>query len=826
MKSHFYSFLFLFCCFSGMAQITGKVTNSAGKPLPYVNIYLEGSFTGTTTNEAGTYELEVSRPGEYSVIFQFLGYKTQNRKVSASSFPFLLNVEMTEESTTLNEVVVNSGENPANRIMRNAIDRREFHRNKISAYTAEFYSRGIWRIKDAPEKILDQDVGDLGGGLDSTRSGVIYLSETISEITYRAPDDFKEKIIASKVSGNDNGFSLNSAREATISFYNNTISLNSELISPVSDYSFNYYNFRLQGVFYNERGTLINKIEVLPKRPKDRVFRGYIYIAENTWQIYGVELTTTGEAIQVPPVEELTFKQSFNFSEEEQLYVPISQTIDFSFSMFGIGGNGRFTAVYTDYDFSPEFDRRTFTNEIVSFAPQANMKDSLYWQKNRPVPLTSEELNDYLRKDSIQELRNSKPYLDSIDGVHNKFKITDLLTGYTYSNSFENWSFNLGSPVFNTNLNTVQGYYTSLKLSFRKSTGEHFGNYWRIFSDLNYGFSEERFRLTGGFQKQFNNITKPILTLSGGSTVEQLNDREPISPSVNNITTAFFERNYLKLYELLFAEVSYEQELFNGLKASSAISVENRSPLFNHRTNFLIDWDDREYTSNNPLQPYNYNSAPFEEHRIFKFSLFTRIDFGQEYLSYPHAKYYLPNEKYPSLLFNYEKGFGADIKEYDFDHLGAGIRQEFPVGNKGRFGYSITGGTFFNDETVSFVDYRHFNGNQTRIGTSSNYLGKFNLLPYYALSTKRDYVEGHVEHDFRGWILEKIPLVNRLNFNLVVGAHALVTEQNKPYSEYSLGLDNIGFGKFKFMRLDYVVSNFEGNRQGAFIFGLKFLGIL
>ena len=823
----FYLFLLLFCCyFHGFAQITGKVTDTSGAPLAYVNIYLEGSFSGTTTNENGLYELEVSEKGEQTVIFQYLGYKTLKKDISVADFPYQLDARLSEESTTLQEVVVSAGDNPANRIMRNAIEKRDFHKSKIQAYTADFYSRGLWRIKNAPEKILGQEVGDLGGGLDSTRSGIVYLSETISEITYKAPDDFKEKIIASKVSGNDNGFSLNSAREATISFYNNTISLNNELISPLADYAFNYYNFELEGAFYNDRGNLVNKIRVIPKRSKDRVFSGHIYITEDNWQLFGVELKTTGEAIQVPPIEELAFKQNFNFSEEEQLWVPISQTIDFSFSMFGIKGDGRFTAVYTDYDFSPGLEKRTFTNEIVSFAPEANKKDSLFWRNFRPVPLTVEEQRDYLRKDSIQELRNSKTYLDSVDRESNKFGVLDLLTGYTYSNSFEKWSLSIDSPILNTNINTVQGYNSSMQISFRKRNSESYGNYWRVYSELDYGFSEEKLRISGGFQRQFNNITKPVLSVTGGSTVLQINDREPISEALNNITTAFFERNHLKLYELDFAKISYQQEIFNGFTAHSSIAFENRNPLFNHRTNFLINWDDRIFTSNNPLEPYNFDSALFEEHHLFKFSFSGRIEFGQEYLSYPDAKYNLPNEKYPSLLFAYEKGFGSNISGNDFDHLRASLRQEFSVSNKGQFGYSITGGTFFNDENVSFIDYRHFDGNETSIGTASNYLGKYNLLPYYAFSTRNNYFEGHLEHDFKGWILGKIPFVNQLNYNLVLGAHTLFTEENPPYYEYSVGLDNLGFGKFRFLRLDYVISNFDGNREGAFIFGLKFLNIL
>ena len=103
-------------------------------------------------------------------------------------------------------------------------------------------------------------------GLDSTRSGIIYLSETISKIKYQKPDKLTEKVIASKVSGNSNGFSFNSALDVNYNFYNNTIQINSAIISPISDYAFNYYRYKLEGVFYDDSGNLINKIKVIPRR--------------------------------------------------------------------------------------------------------------------------------------------------------------------------------------------------------------------------------------------------------------------------------------------------------------------------------------------------------------------------------------------------------------------------------------------------------------------------------------------------------------------------------------------------------------------------------
>ena len=99
-------------------------------------------------------------------------------------------------------------------------------------------------------------------------------------------------------------------------------------------------------------------------------------------------------------------------------------------------------------------------------------------------------------------------------------------------------------------------------------------------------------------------------------------------------------------------------------------------------------------------------------------------------------------------------------------------------------------------------------------------------MPYYQFSTNKSYFEGHIEQDFRGWILGKIPGINQLNYNLIIGGHFLTAEAQKPYSEFSVGLDNLGFGKFRFLRLDYVHSFYKGESKGAFVFGLKFLNIV
>ena len=817
-------FLLLIFPFLGKSQLIGKVTNTQGEPLPFVNIYLENSYSGTTTNDDGNYKLDVTT-GTYKVIFQFLGFTTVVEEIKiASGKPLLLNVTMREESTSLSEVVISSKEDPAYRIIRETIDRRKINLEKISEFKADFYSRGIWRVDSIPEKFMGQEVGDFDGQLDSTRTGIIYLSETISEIAYQKPDDFKEKIIASKVSGNDNGFSFNSAQDANFSFYENTISLNASLVSPIANNAFSYYKYKLDGVFY-EGSKLINKIIVTPKRPNDRVWKGTIYIVEDDWQLYGVDLTTTGQAIQVPFISELIFKQNFKFDTTNTFWVKISQTIDFGFGFFGFNGDGRFIAVYSNYDFNPDFDKKSFTNEVLKFEPEANKKDSLFWKGTRPVPLTDEELNDYIKKDSIQTLRKSKTYLDSIDRKNNKFRILDPITGYSFENSYKKWDLTYEGIFPGINFNTVQGWNGGIGLNFSKSYDENRTRWLNIFAKARYGISEDRLRFHGGIVKNFNRTSRLRIALSGGSEVVQFNSSEPILPLINSVASLFFERNYMKVYELNYGRFGYGHELFNGLRVTAAVGYEQRKPLFNTTDYVTLPSDKTGYTSNNPVDPTNFTNAGIIEHELVKTQLTAHITFGQKYMTYPDGKFNLGNNKYPALSISFENGMGASEAGYDYSQLSGSLFQTVKVGNKGDLTYRFNGGTFLNGDGISFVDYKHFNGNQTRIGTSPNYTSVFNLLPYYALSTNKSYFEGHLEHDFRGWILGKIPGINQLNFNLVAGAHLLSIENNKPYTEFSVGIDNLGFGKYRLLRLDYVRSYYNGGSDGAFIFGLKFLGL-
>ena len=816
-----YIIVLFFCSLSLSAQLKGTITDLDNQPIPFVNIYIENSYAGTTSNKQGRYELAVPNPGKYSVVFQFLGYKTQTKTIEIKASPYILDIILLEENISLNEVVISSKVNPADRIIRAAIAARKAQLEKINSYSAEFYSKGIIRLKDVPKKFLGQEVGDLDGVLDSTRSGILYLSETVSKINYEKPDKLSEKIIASKVSGDSNGFSFNNAGDVDFNFYNNTVELNSEIVSPIADYAFNYYTYKLEGIFYDNGGRLINKIKVIPRRENDRVFSGNVYIVEDQWGLYGLELSVTGSQIQSPAVDVITFKQNTSYDEESDYWILRSQTISFKFGFLGFKGNGSFVANYSNYKLNPNFEKSVFSNEILAFESEANKKDSTYWNTLRPVPLTSEEFKDYIKKDSIQILYKSKTYLDSLDASKNKFKLGNLISGYSYKNSFENRVLSISSPLSGLNFNTVQGYHTNLDINYTKRYDEY-KKYLSLENRLNYSFETQKLRGTVDFKYKFNNINDLNIGFSAGIKVQQFNDQEPISSFMNDLSTLLFEENYMKLFENRFIKLNYGQELFNGFRFGTALSFENRRGLFNSTDYTFINIDDKSYTSNNPLEPLNFESTPFENHNILKFKFKGSLRFGQKYLSYPGSKINITNPKYPKLNFSFEKGFGATNSNYNYEHLSIDFSQNFSLENKGDFRYNLLSGTFFGGSSLAFMDSKHINGNQTHINLDASYLSSFKNVGYYDFSTSENYLEYHLEHDFKGYILGKIPFINKLNYNLILGVHGFTTNNQKTYNEFSIGVNNIGWKKYRFLRVDYVRSYQSGFVNDGVLFGINF----
>ena len=86
-----------------MAQtIKGKVTDTSGSALPYMNVLVQGTSTGTTTSDSGEFSLTVkSLP--VTIVVSSIGFKTKEVTVTTNSF---LTIAIEEGDESLGEIIV------------------------------------------------------------------------------------------------------------------------------------------------------------------------------------------------------------------------------------------------------------------------------------------------------------------------------------------------------------------------------------------------------------------------------------------------------------------------------------------------------------------------------------------------------------------------------------------------------------------------------------------------------------------------------------------------------------------------------------------------
>lgn len=114
--------LFLFLSFSffsqvnGQGKITGKIKDSKG-PLIGVNVYLQGTTLGSSTNSDGIYTITNIPQGSYTLKVRYVGYKTIVKKLTVKEGETLTeNFVMQPDVLGLSEVVVTGVTNPASKI--------------------------------------------------------------------------------------------------------------------------------------------------------------------------------------------------------------------------------------------------------------------------------------------------------------------------------------------------------------------------------------------------------------------------------------------------------------------------------------------------------------------------------------------------------------------------------------------------------------------------------------------------------------------------------------------------------------------------------------
>ncbi|AUD07290.1 DUF5686 and carboxypeptidase regulatory-like domain-containing protein [Spirosoma pollinicola] len=331
---------------TGNTGLRGTVKNAQGEALPFAAVIVKGTAKGTITNAEGRYEIPLA-PGKYDIVFQYLGFQTIQKPVDINSDFATLDATLEEQALRLAEVQTKAGnEDPAYTIMRRAIAKSRFHQLQVQRFKARVYTKSSFTVIDLPnlaEMAFRKQLKEAEKEANF-KVGVPLLNETVAEVSFSQPNTYRQRIIANR---NSQGDFLSPNQFYNASFYNPTIA---GAVSPLSPKAFAYYKFEYKGTFREPGGVEVSKILVTPRQYGEGVFRGTIYILENTWAIHSLQLETVnniGVSISVRHI----------CSPVQGVWMPTNQRYEGKGSYLGVKATGYYirNLTFTEFVVNPAF---------------------------------------------------------------------------------------------------------------------------------------------------------------------------------------------------------------------------------------------------------------------------------------------------------------------------------------------------------------------------------------------------------------------------------------------------------------------------------------
>ncbi len=802
------------------ATLKGKVTDDKGEPLPYATIYVKGTTTGTAANAQAEYTLQL-QPGTYNILCQYMGFRQATYKVTVKGGEVIThNFSLQEQSLEMKDVVVKANaEDPAYAIIRKAIKKRKYHLEQVQEFQSAIYMKTVGRNRSLPStifgiKVNGEDISDGGGGgADSNKLGVIYLSE--QEADYYT-DGKRERTVVRSVreSGTNSGVGLSQV-PPVVSFYHNNVNplwgiSERGFISPISDGALNYYKYKYQGEF-REDGHTINKIQVIPKRDYEPLFFGTIYIIDDEWAIHSLDLALTKKS-GMEMLDTLSVQQTY-IPLKKDTWIIKSQVQYFTLDIFGIGLTGNILVVYDNQKINEKIPDSLFENKIISsYLPEANDRDTSYWEAARVVPLEEDEAEDYHKRDSARALYTSPEYRDSMRRRRNKFEVTDfIMSGFYYATKNYKSTYKSNSLLGGmVTYNTVEGLVANPKINSTHRIDS--ARYIYNVAAVRYGFGNTHLNVYD--RLSYKHYDRKWLTrnwevgIEGGKYIYQFNPNSTVMPLYNTVSVLGYGKNLMKLYERYTAAAFFNRSFGNGLTIMAKGGFQRRLPVSN--TTYYT------WANNNPEKWSDNTPAPltgmlWEIHNAVMFKAGISYQPGYKFIQYPKFKSPV-SSIWPRFTLMYEKGIpGILNSKTDFDKWRFQVEDYVNMKLLGSIEYNLSAGGFFNSKYVSLPDMMHIADNE--IAIAAPYLAGFQLAPYYMFSnTANIYGEAHVEYDLNGLLTNKIPLLKRARWNVVIGNNTLYINPNNYYTEAFVGIDNLGFSIFRFLRVD-VVRGWDHNRK-------------
>lgn len=795
----------LFCIsgFGLLAQprgIKGSIRNAGGQPVPYALIQADtnqiiysdslGHFSLPANSQRHT--LKITAPG----------FVPKNIVLPFNFKEHLL--------IYLDSISGNTDFNPYE-VIRLARFQRVKNEQRYGSSTAGSFKTSKAEIHKVPFNLWPVSGWLLPAKKDT---GLVYFSEQTSRQQYHGPYNLEDSVMHFQAAGTIPIPDFTYSSDKDLSFYHEKIALPelgyNRYYTPLAEKALRIYDFKALGS-YTDGSRKVFRIGFTPKRHGIPALEGYFDIYDSTYTIAYTNFCLKPSA-HLEKLDSVRVEQLYYYSGEEYHFA--FQKLNFHLGLSGYKGSYSSEIYYNHQDFIPPDEDENLNGEVLYMDSSAVTGEPAYWKKQRVEPLEKRE-KELLQNENLNDI--FKEQYSRVLYIQQPFEPVKLLYNrYLYRTDKFYFHFN---PLYTAlGFNTVEGVYLGYNLPIRMYGKDH---EWMIKPEVRYGFSDGNFksRMTGEFTYDLHSPKK--VSLEVGHVLDQFNDEDPISPLINTAYSLFFSRNHMKLYGKDYARAGYQLEITNGLEMQSSLEYASRFPVYNNST-FTISGTSQKFTPNNPDFPEDINANGFDDHKALTFKAQLAYQFHQRYKTINGKKINL-RVNTPRLYLNYRQGIKTAISETHYSFLAGGITFNTLLGNAGSTRWDLSTGSFFNVLNIEFIDYQHFNGTQTFYLQPSAYyyhpIKQFSTLGYYSYSTRKAFVEAHMEHHFNGFLLSRLGFLRRTQAHTYFGANYLHNFTTNQFLEIFVGFDNI----FNIMRVEIAggLDNFT-NLTPTFLVGIDF----
>jgi len=726
-------FILLFSVFSISLHaqntlISGRVIDADNRvALPFVNIVINEGKRGGTTDIDGKFSLR-SNDMIKTLSLSYVGYKSQVYKVDSKKKMHVIKLQKVEYE--LPEFVVYPTENPAHRMIKNAIENRDKNDpEKLPAFAYTSYDKMIFTLEldslpmiDTLETDTTEDFRDF---LDKHH---LFMMESVSERKFRYPDKNVEKVIATKISGfQDPIFLFLLSQWQSTSFYKEQMEImNKNYVNPISRGSTRKYFFLLQDtLFYGEQDSVF----IISFRPGMNTnfegLKGTISINTKNWAIQNViaEPARYGSGIgfKIEQMYELITKDQWFPVQLNTQFITTVFTTDSSQSIqIGIGGDslpenatrvpfGIGKSYIRNINLDTSFKRREFGNIEVDVDPNSNFRNETFWNDYRIDSLSDKERNTYQYIDSIGKVENFDRYASTYESM----MTGKIPWGYIDLDIYRFFQYN-----------SFEGFAPGIGLH----TNERISRTFTIGGFVRYGFKDKRFKYGGDFDlhiyRNWNLIWKlrylNDVTETSGVTFWDKSYR------LNNPDN-FRDFHIRRMDDTEYYTTSVSFRTLKFLNVNVGLSK-----------SFKIVTNDYRYgISENNINVY------FDQFNFTEVSLGLRYAHGEKFIQNIRKKISL-GTKYPIFWFQYTRGLRGFLDgEFEYNRYDVKIEKSFYTNYFGKTSIRITGG--YVDSDIPYTNLYNGNASYRQFTLyAPNSFGTMRMNEF--LSNK--YIAFYFQHDF------------------------------------------------------------------------------